>query len=79
MKGKAGRYSVYIRPFTYAADLFSINFLAFLMLPEVYFSAYFLLVISLSWIIIALNTNWKHASILAFFSPVPSKSNVRTR
>lgn len=58
MKSRAGRYSVYIRPFTYVADLFVINFMAFLLLPPVFFSAYFLLFVSLSWFIIALNTGF---------------------
>lgn len=58
MKAKAGRYSIYIRPFTYAADLFVINFLTFLMLPGDFFSPFFLVFSSLSWIIIALNTGF---------------------
>ncbi|RZL38912.1 MAG: undecaprenyl-phosphate glucose phosphotransferase, partial [Pedobacter sp.] len=55
MKNKTGRYSGYIRPFSYVLDLAIINALAFLMLSESIYSIYFAVFISSSWIIIALN------------------------
>lgn len=58
MKSKTGRYSAYIRPFTYILDLAIINILAFLLLSEVNYSLYFAVFISLSWIIIALNVGF---------------------
>lgn len=74
MKAKSGRYSVYIRPFTYAADLFVINFLTYALLPHVFFSLYFLLFISLSWVIIALNTGfyevYRYTKVSAIFGKI---------
>lgn len=55
MKNKIGRYSVYIRPFTYLIDLFIINLFSYIILPENFISSYFLFFISFSWIIIAIN------------------------
>lgn len=55
MKNKTGRYSAYIRPFTYILDLAIINFFAFLLLSDVSYSLYFAAFISISWIIISLN------------------------
>lgn len=55
MKNKTGRYSAYIRPFTYLLDLAIINSFAYFMLSEVEYSSYFAFFISLSWVIISLN------------------------
>ena len=55
MKNKTGRYSAYIRPFSYILDLAIINLFAFLFLSEEIYSLYFAVFISLSWIIISLN------------------------
>lgn len=55
MKNKTGRYSAYIRPFSYILDLAIINLCASLFLSEIVYSLYFAVFISLSWIIIALN------------------------
>ena len=55
MNSKTGRYSPYIRPFSYVLDLVIINLFAFLLLSEVVRSLYFVIFISLSWVIIALN------------------------
>lgn len=55
MKTKTGRYSGYIRPFSYLIDLIIINVLAFYIMPfhtnEVYYSIF----ISFAWFIIAAN------------------------
>ena len=55
MKSKTGRYSAYIRPFSYVLDLAIINLFAFLTLSETFYSLYFAVFISASWIIISLN------------------------
>lgn len=55
MKNKTGRYSAYIRPFSYVLDLAIINLLSHLMLSDVVYSLYFAVFISISWVIIALN------------------------
>ena len=55
MKNRTGRYSAYLRPFSYVLDLLIINLLAYLFLSEVVYSPYFAIFISLAWIIIALN------------------------
>lgn len=55
MKSKTGRYSAYIRPFSYILDVAIINLFAFLFLSEVIYSLYFAVFISLSWIVISLN------------------------
>ncbi len=55
MKTKTGRYSGYIRPFSYLIDLIIINVLAIYIMPfhanEIYYSVF----ISLAWFIIAAN------------------------
>lgn len=55
MKNKTGRYSAYIRPFSYILDLAVINVFACLILSEMVYSLYFAVFISMSWIIISLN------------------------
>lgn len=58
MKNKTGRYSGYIRPFSYLLDLAIINLFSFLMLSEAFCSLYFTIFISLSWLIIAINVGF---------------------
>lgn len=55
MKNVVGRYSIYIRPFTYLLDLAVINFLSYLLLPSNFSSVFFSIFISVSWVIISLN------------------------
>jgi putative colanic acid biosynthesis UDP-glucose lipid carrier transferase len=55
MNNKIGRYSGYIRPFSYILDLAIINLFAFLFLSEEVYSLYFIVFISLAWIVVALN------------------------
>ena len=54
MKNRTGRYSSYIRPFSYALDLLLINVFSWAILPHL-FDAYFIVFSSLSWVIIAIN------------------------
>ncbi|WP_432672393.1 undecaprenyl-phosphate glucose phosphotransferase [Flavobacterium sp. SM2513] len=58
MKNKTGRYSAYIRPFSYFIDLAIINLFAILLLSENVYSIYFVVFSSLSWVIIALNVEF---------------------
>lgn len=55
MRRKTGRYSGYIRPFSYTLDLIIINILAHFLLPESlsYFSYHFF--ITVSWLVISWN------------------------
>jgi putative colanic acid biosynthesis UDP-glucose lipid carrier transferase len=55
MKNKTGRYSGYIRPFTYLLDLIIINLFSYLLLSDDFHTLYFASLISISWIIIAIN------------------------
>lgn len=58
MKRKTGRYSGYIRPFSYALDLLTINVLAYLMLGEHLNTIWYHTYISVSWIFIAWNIDF---------------------
>ncbi len=55
MRNRTGRYSGYIRPFSYALDLIIINLLAYFLLPETLNQIGYHLFVSISWIIIAWN------------------------
>ena len=55
MRANTGRYSGYIRPFSYALDLIIINFLAYIFLLDSLNEIYYHIFISISWIIIAWN------------------------
>lgn len=55
MAKKTGRYSGYIRPFSYCIDLLSINVLSFVLLPGVFHTLLHTVFISLAWVIIATN------------------------
>ncbi len=55
MRANTGRYSGYIRPFSYALDLIIINLLASIFLLDSLSEIYYHVFISISWIIIAWN------------------------
>ena len=55
MRKHIGRYSIYIRPFSYAVDLIIINLLANGILYEYLNGLYYHLFVSISWIIISWN------------------------
>jgi len=55
MRSRTGRYSGYIRPFSYALDLTTINILAYFLLPETLNQIGYHLFVSISWIIISWN------------------------
>lgn len=58
MATKAGRFSGLIRPITYVLDLLTINLLAYLLLSDYLFSKYFVALISITWIIVAINVGF---------------------
>lgn len=58
MRRKAGRYSGYIRPFSYALDLLTVNVLAYLMLSEQLNTVWYHLFVSASWVFIAWNIDF---------------------
>jgi putative colanic acid biosynthesis UDP-glucose lipid carrier transferase len=55
MRANTGRYSGYIRPFSYVLDLMIINFLAFVLFSDAFRQFYYPLFVCISWIIIAWN------------------------
>lgn len=55
MSPKVGRYSGYIRPFSYIIDLFIINCVAFFILPKELNTLSFHVFISFTWIVLAWN------------------------
>ena len=58
MRKKTGRYSGYIRPFSYALDLTVINTLSIVLLPTNFNVITFHLFVSLAWIILAYSTHF---------------------
>ena len=58
MQRHTGRFSVYIRPFSYVLDLIIINFLAYDMLINSLNGFYYHLFVSLSWIVISWNVGF---------------------
>jgi len=58
LKKKTGRYSGYIRPFSYALDLLTINVLAYFMLSEHLHTTWYHIFITLSWVFIAWNIDF---------------------
>lgn len=58
MKKKTGRYSGYIRPFSYALDLLTINVLATIMLSENLNTLWYHFYITVSWVFIAWNLDF---------------------
>ncbi len=58
MQRHTGRFSVYIRPFSYLLDLIIINFLAFYLLMDSLHGFYYHLFVSLSWVVISWNVGF---------------------
>lgn len=58
MQRHTGRFSVYIRPFSYLLDLIIINFLANLLLIDSLTGLYYHLFVSFSWIVISWNVGF---------------------
>ncbi len=58
MRNRTGRYSGFIRPFSYVLDLSIINLFSYLLLSESLFSLYPISFMLISWFIIAINVGF---------------------
>jgi putative colanic acid biosynthesis UDP-glucose lipid carrier transferase len=58
MKSKVGRYSKFLKPITVALDLIVLNLIAFYVFQNIFYSKYFLLLVSFTWIITAINVSF---------------------
>ena len=58
MQRHTGRFSIYIRPFSYLLDLMIINFLANSLLIDIFNGIYYHFFISFSWIVISWNVRF---------------------
>ena len=58
MQRHTGRFSIYIRPFSYLLDLMIINFLANSLLIDIFNGIYYHFFISFSWIVISWNVGF---------------------
>ena len=58
MQKHTGRFSIYIRPFSYALDLFIINYLVSILLLNSLNEIYYHFFVSLSWIFISWNVSF---------------------
>ncbi|WP_447635562.1 exopolysaccharide biosynthesis polyprenyl glycosylphosphotransferase [Flavobacterium microcysteis] len=74
MRKKTGRYSGYIRPFSYVLDLIIINILANFLLPETLNLIGYHLFVSVSWLIIAWNIGfyevYRYTKVIEIFSNI---------
>ncbi len=72
MKTKTGRYSGYIRPFSYLIDLIIINVLAIYIMPFHVNAVYYAVFISFTWFIIAANLGfyevYRYTKIIAILN-----------
>jgi len=82
MKPKVGRYSGYLRPFTYAFDWAVINVLAYFLLPDEFISLYFSFFISFCWFIIAINTDfyevYRFTKVVSIFNKIVKQFSLFT-
>ncbi|HEU0136998.1 MAG TPA: sugar transferase, partial [Flavobacterium sp.] len=74
MKKKTGRYSGYIRPFSYVVDLLVVNVLLYFILPENFQYLSFHAFVSIAWIIIASNTGfyevYRYTKVIQIFGKI---------
>ncbi|MEN0009555.1 MULTISPECIES: sugar transferase, partial [Flavobacterium] len=74
MRKKTGRYSGYIRPFSYVLDLIIINILANFLLPETLNLLGYHFFVSTSWLIIAWNIGfyevYRYTKVIEIFSNI---------
>ncbi len=74
MRKKTGRYSGYIRPFSYVLDLIIINILANFLLPETLNLLGYHFFVSASWLIIAWNIGfyevYRYTKVIEIFSNI---------
>ena len=74
MRKKTGRYSGYIRPFSYILDLTVINLLSFFILPELFHLWSFHIFLSIAWIAIAINIGfyevYRYTKVIEIFGKI---------
>ncbi|RKS26402.1 putative colanic acid biosynthesis UDP-glucose lipid carrier transferase [Flavobacterium endophyticum] len=74
MRKKTGRYSGYIRPFSYMLDLIIINILANFLLPQTLNLLGYHFFISISWLVIAWNIGfyevYRYTKVIEIFSSI---------
>ncbi|MCY1221431.1 UDP-glucose:undecaprenyl-phosphate glucose-1-phosphate transferase [compost metagenome] len=74
MRKKTGRYSGYIRPFSYILDLIIINILANFLLPQTLNVLGYHFFISISWLVIAWNIGfyevYRYTKVIEIFSSI---------
>ncbi len=74
MRKKTGRYSGYIRPFSYILDLTVINLLSFFILPELFHLLSFHIFLSIAWIVIAINVGfyevYRYTKVIEIFGKI---------
>lgn len=74
MRKKTGRYSGYIRPFSYILDLIIINILANFLLPQTLNLLGYHFFISISWLVIAWNIGfyevYRYTKVIEIFSSI---------
>ena len=71
MRRNTGRFSGYIRPFSYLIDLISINCIAVFLLPFTINTLYYHFFLSISWVIISWNVSfyeiYRYTKLIAIF------------
>jgi len=74
MRKKTGRYSGYIRPFSYVLDLTVIILLSVKLIPENLHSLYFYFLLSIAWVSIAYNTGfyevYRYTKVIEIFGKI---------
>jgi putative colanic acid biosynthesis UDP-glucose lipid carrier transferase len=74
MRKKTGRYSGYIRPFSYVLDLTVINIMSAILLPDNFNLFSFHIFISIAWIILAYNTGfyevYRYTKVIEIFGKI---------
>ena len=74
MRKKTGRYSGYIRPFSYILDLTVINLLSYFILNELFHLLSFHVFLSIAWIIISMNIGfyevYRYTKVIEIFGKI---------
>ena len=74
MRKKTGRYSGYIRPFSYLLDLTVVNLLSVFILPETFQTLSFHFFISLAWVILSMNIGfyeiYRYTKVIEIFGKI---------
>ena len=74
MRKKTGRYSGYIRPFSYLLDVTVVNLLSTCILPETFQTLSFHFFISLAWVLLAMNIGfyeiYRYTKVIEIFGKI---------